>query len=95
MKNRKVLNLRTHLGGWLGQTSYDAEQHKCEMELTPAGVLIKTFKGEPLKRNGKLVYCLSNNSNNIETIIEAVDDDDVGQTKESIEKRGPGRPAKE
>ncbi len=47
MKNRKVLNLRTHVGGLYGKTSYDSEQHECDMELLPIGVLIKSIKGKP------------------------------------------------
>lgn len=90
MKNRKVLNLRTHLGGWLGKTSYDFQRDKCDMELTPAGVAIKTLKGEPLLYSGRKVYCVSGNSNNVEMIVEA---DDEPQAEET--KRGPGRPAKE
>lgn len=94
MKNRKVLNLRTHLGGWLGKTSYDSEQDGCEMELTPAGVLIKKHKNEPIIFKKKPVYILSSNSNNIEALIEAFDD--APETKDAPDaKRGAGRPAKE
>lgn len=92
MKNRKVLNLRTHLGGWLGQTSYDAKQHGVEMELTPAGVMITKFKNEPLIFKGQKVYCLSANSNNIEMILAADDEEDAPKSEE---KRGPGRPPKD
>lgn len=45
MKNYKVNNLRTHLGGVLGKTSYDAQKDDCDMEVWPVGVLIKTHKG--------------------------------------------------
>lgn len=46
MKNYKVNNLRTHLGGVLGKTSYDAQRDECDMEVWPVGVLIKTHKGK-------------------------------------------------
>ena len=45
MKNRKVLNLRTHVGGILAVTTYDHIQHKAVMELWPVGVYISSFKG--------------------------------------------------
>lgn len=96
MKNRKVLNLRTHLGGWLGKTSYDSEKDKCEMERWPDGVAIKSIKGQPLLYGEKKikVICVSGNSNNIEYLVEAFDD--ATETKDAPDaKRGPGRPAKE
>lgn len=40
MKNRKVLNVRTHVGGLHGKTSYDAKKDKIEMEITPVGVVV-------------------------------------------------------
>lgn len=40
MKNRKVLNLRTHVGGLHGKTSYDHEKDKAALELTPIGVTV-------------------------------------------------------
>ncbi len=47
MKNRKVLNLRTHVAGVLGQNSYDSNKHGADMELTAVGVLIKSVRGRP------------------------------------------------
>lgn len=89
MKGRKVLNLRTHLGGWLGKTSYDAVKDKCDMEINPLGVAIKSIKGEPILFLGKKVYCVSCNSNNIEFLVEA--DEEESKAPEAP-KRGPGRP---
>lgn len=47
MKNRKVLNLRTHVGGLLAKTSIDSYTHKSDMELWPIGILVKTMDGKP------------------------------------------------
>jgi hypothetical protein len=44
MKDRKVLNLRTHVGGVLGKTSYDAHKDAAEMELTAVGVMIHKIR---------------------------------------------------
>lgn len=43
MKNRKVLNLRTHIAGVLSKTSYDHEKHMADMQLEYAGVLVKSI----------------------------------------------------
>jgi hypothetical protein len=83
MKNRKVLNLRTHVGGLHGKTSYDASQHECDMELWPVGVLLKSIKG-------RVVNTLIPFANVVEVILapEAIEADQA--TEET--KRGPGRP---
>lgn len=47
MKNRKVLQLRTHIAGILSVNSYDHKLHKAEMELTPVGVFVRVFKEKP------------------------------------------------
>lgn len=46
MKNKKVLNLRTHLGGLLAKQSYDSVKDKADMEVLAVGILIKTLKGK-------------------------------------------------
>ena len=40
LKNRKVLNVRTHVGGLHGKTSYDSVRDGAKLELTPVGVLV-------------------------------------------------------
>ena len=41
MKNRKVLNVRSHVGGVHGKNSYDSVKDKADMEITPVGVLVR------------------------------------------------------
>lgn len=77
MKTYKVLNVRTHIAGVIGKTSYDSVKHDIDMELWPVGVFIKTMAGKP--------YNLLEPFGNI---IEAKLEYD-----EAEEKRGPGRPA--
>jgi hypothetical protein len=77
MKTYKVKNLRTHIAGLLGQTSYDSEKHEAEMELWPVGVLIKKIKG-------KEYNLLEPFGNIIEARLEI--------DEQAEEKRGPGRP---
>lgn len=45
MKNRKVLNLRTHVGGLHGKTSYDAVKDKADMQVTAVGIFIEKLNG--------------------------------------------------
>lgn len=76
MKNRKVLNLRTHVGGLHGKTSYDNVKDKAEMELTPVGVVVD-LPGRPT--------VLVPWPNCTEVILAPED-------KEEVAPRGPGRP---
>jgi len=78
MKNRKVTNMRTHLGGLFGKTSYDSVKDSADMELLPIGVLIKEVGG---RKCNLLVWA----GNIIETHLapEEIYPED---------KRGPGRP---
>lgn len=49
MKNRKVKLLRMETGVSVlnfADTTLTPEKHKCEMELSPAGVLVKPAKGD-------------------------------------------------
>lgn len=78
MKNKKVLNLRTHVGGLHGKTSYDVVKDKAKMDLTPVGVLVEM----PSKVQVLIPY-----SNCTEIIVEDC-------VEEEQEKRGPGRPPK-
>jgi hypothetical protein len=80
MKNRKVLNLRVHLGGILGKTNYDSVQNKADMELTPVGVLLKSFGGSQVKN---LLIPYSN-------CVEMRLDEEVEEEKKPV-----GRPPKE
>lgn len=77
MKNRKVLNLRTAVGGLLGKTSYDSVKHNAEMELWPIGVFLKSVEG-------RAVNLLIWGPNIVECMLAPED--------ELEEKRGPGRP---
>lgn len=83
MKHYKVLNLRTHIGGLHGKTSYDSEKDGADMELWPVGVLLKSVPG----RAGNILIPFPNV---VEIILapEAVEAD--AQAEET--KRGPGRP---
>jgi len=85
MKNRKVLNLRCHLGGLHGKTSFDADQDRAEMELSAVGVVIKKINNEILLRKGKPFELLIPYSNCVEVVIEP--------EQEEI-RRSPGRPPK-
>lgn len=86
MKNRKVLNLRTHLGGLFGKTSYDADKDGAEMEITPVGVLVKSCKGKTFPPGGALLVPYPN-------CVEIIVSDEV-ETDDEDKKRGPGRPPK-
>lgn len=81
MKNRKVLNLRTHIAGVLALTSYDEKKHQADMELTAVGVLIRSLKG--IKQNILVPF-----PNIVEARL-AEEDDNTDPTP-----RGPGRPPK-
>lgn len=91
MKNRKVLNVRLHIGGLHGKTSYDADQDKVEMELTPIGVIVKALNGKPLERKGKTVDLLLPYPNCTEILVETATDEAPVDLES---KRGPGRPPK-
>lgn len=80
MKDRKVLNLRTHLGGLHGKTSYDALKDTAEMELWPFGVFIKSIKG----RDANILVPFPN-------VVEAVLAPETIEEAQA-EKRKPGRP---
>ncbi len=85
MKNHKVLNLRTHLGGLHGKTSFDAVKDKVDMELWPVGVYIKSIDSKP-------VEMLIPFPNIVEARLAPIgpgDEDLVCPTP----PRGPGRPA--
>jgi hypothetical protein len=80
MKNRKVLNLRTHIGGFHGKTSYDSQRNECDMELLANGVLIKSMKGKECN----LFVPFAN-------VVEAhLAPEEYFESEEP--KRGPGRP---
>lgn len=79
LKTMKVLNVRTHVGGLHGKTSYDAKKDNADMELTPLGVLVK-HKGT----NVLIPW-----PNATEVILG--DEGTAGWNTEP-EKRGPGRP---
>lgn len=81
---KKVLNVRTHVGGLHGKTSYDAEKDRADMELHPVGVLIKSREGLQMKNGEKHYHLLIPYSNCTEVLI------DPGVEEK---KRGPGRPA--
>jgi hypothetical protein len=81
MKARKVLNVRTHLGGLHGKTSFDAKKDGAEMEVSPAGVLITALGGKPVVRDGEKIELLIPWPNCTEVILEP-----------ETETRGPGRP---
>lgn len=92
MRQFKVLNVRTHIGGLHGMTSYDSEKHGVEMTLEPAGVLIRSTKEEAkfsIQRDGKAqkIAVILPWANVTEVIVE---DAPVEE-----EKRGPGRPPKQ
>lgn len=74
---RKVLNVRTHVGGLHGKTSYDAVKDDAKMEMMPYGVLI-----EMTNRTTVMIPW----PNCIEVILG---DEVVAEEP----KRGPGRPA--
>lgn len=80
MKNRKVLNLRTHLGGLHGKTSYDSVKDSADMEVWPVGVLIKSLKGKPCD-------ILVPYPNVVEAVLAPAEEEAPDETK-----RGPGRP---
>ncbi len=79
------MNLRTHLGGLHGKTSYDAAKDNAEMEVSAVGVVIKTLNGRPIVRDGKIVHLVVPYPNTTEIIIEA-------EEAEDEKPRGPGRP---
>ena len=79
LKTMKVLNIRTHVGGLHGKTSYDSIKDKADMEITPVGVLVK------YKSSNVLIPW----PNCTEVILGA--EGSAGASEET-EKRGPGRP---
>lgn len=83
MKPKKVLNLRTHVGGFLGKTSYDSVKHEVEMELLDGGVLIRTVKNKPC--NLFIPF-----ANVVEVLLES--DGEAAPAIDDVIKRGPGRP---
>lgn len=96
MKNRKVLNLRTHVGGLKAKTSIDSGTHKSEMELCPLGVIVKTLDGNAFfnPKTKEFYEILVPFANIIEVQISPADEkteEPTGTT--SIVKRG--RPPKD
>ena len=89
MKNRKVLNLRTHLGGLYGKTSYDSKRDDVEMEIWPVGVYIKSIKG---KYAGVLVPYPNCVEVQLEPEVIEVDGPQPTVFPDEV-KRGPGRPS--
>lgn len=85
MKNRKVLNVRSHVGGLHGKTSYDAVKDRADMEVCAVGVVIKKLNGQPLSVAGQAYELLIPWPNCTEVLVEV---------EEEEEKRGPGRPPK-
>lgn len=95
MKNRKVLNVRTHIGGLHGKTSFDEIVDKLDMYLEDQGVLIYQANGKPFIRKGPnglpdIQYMIFEPLTNTTEILlhyvapaPGVSDD---------EKRSPGRP---
>lgn len=81
MKDRKVLNLRTHVGGLHGKTSFDAVRDKAIMEVTAVGVLVSM--------ESSAVDLLVPYSNCTEISLEKL------PKQVEPDKRGPGRPPKE
>lgn len=79
------MNVRTHVGGLHGKTSYDWKKDKAEMELTAMGVLVKSMGGKPMA-NPERFYLLLPLSNCTEILVEGSDE------LEEEPKRGPGRP---
>lgn len=90
MKARKVLNVRAHVGGLHGKTSYDAVKDKAEMEVSPAGIVLLSLGGKRLERDGKPCELLLPWPNCTEVILEPEQPAPVAQA----EPRGPGRPPK-
>ena len=85
MRLRKVMNLRTHLGGLFGKTSYDSNKDECEMiaDLDGAGIEITKLRGKDLDPT---LFVGWNN------VVEAQLAREETKTEEAPVKRGPGRP---
>lgn len=79
--SRKVLNVRTHVGGLHGKTSYDAEKDKAEMIEGEKGIEVLSINGKPLINKEGLPYIL---------VIDYPNCTEHCVLAE--EKRGPGRP---
>lgn len=85
MRLRKVMNLRTHLGGLFGKTSYDSIKDECDMiaDLDGAGIEITKLKGKELDPT---LFVGWNN------VVEAQLVRGETKAEETPTKRGPGRP---
>lgn len=85
MKSKKVLNVRIHLGGLHGKTSYDSEQDGADMVLEDGIITLRKLKNEPIIWKNKKVHLNFHSSNVFESITLAEDEQEEP-------RRGPGRP---